>query len=375
MNSMIKALAVASVLALTTAVAGADARDLRLASGAPPNHPATNPLYKTFAEDLPKETDGKLTGTLIGPEVVNIGQIKQALQSNLAEVGNLLPLFWPAELPSTALTGDLAFLATNPHAMAAAMTEYVVTCADCQAEFKKLGGVFAGSGSSDIYVLLTTKPVRSVDDLKGLRLRSGGAPYTRWAETMGASPAQVPVSDTFESISQGVLDGTMASVSDLISYRLEDVVKYIVDLPLGTYHTTSDFTVTSKVWADLTPEERAGLVRAANKANTAFTQYWGYERPKQARAEAKKAGIEVIKPTQKMIDETNAFRKNDLAEATKIATDQLHVKNAAEKIARFRKLVDKWTKIVADLNGDPDAIAAAVQKQVWDKVDYTTYGL
>ena len=68
---------------------------------------------------------------LIRPRVVNIGQVKQALQSS-----------WPgrqpaaavrrADLPSPVLTADLAFLATNPHAMGAAMTEYVVTCADCK---------------------------------------------------------------------------------------------------------------------------------------------------------------------------------------------------------------------------------------------------
>ena len=58
-------------------------------------------------------TGGQLTGVLIGPEVVNITQVKQALQSNLAEVGNLLPLFVPADLPSTVLTADLAFLATD----------------------------------------------------------------------------------------------------------------------------------------------------------------------------------------------------------------------------------------------------------------------
>lgn len=373
MKNMLKAIAVASALA---AVAGvADARELRLASGAPPAHPATNPMYQTFMKLLPEETGGQLTGVLIGPEVVNITQVKQALQSNLAEVGNLLPLFVPADLPSTVLTADLAFLATTPHAMAAAMSEYVATCADCQAEFKAMGGVFTGAGSSDVYVLLTTKPVHSLADLKGLRLRSGGAPYARWANSVGAAPAQVAVSDQFESLSQGVLDGTMGSVGDLVSYRLVDVVKYIVDLPLGTYHTTSNFTVANGVWASLTPEQRAGFVRAANKASAAFTQNWGYERAGAARKAAADKGIQTIPASQDMIDATNAFRKADLATAIDVATTQLKVKDAAGKSARFQELVAKWTKIVDELKGDPAKIADRVQKDVWDKVDYTKYGL
>jgi TRAP-type C4-dicarboxylate transport system substrate-binding protein len=312
---------------------------------------------------------------MIGPEVVGITQVKQGLQSSLAEVGNLLPLFVPADLPNLVLTADLAFLATNPHAMGAAMTEYVVTCGDCQAEFKTMGGVFAGAGSSDVYVLMTTKPVHSLAELKGLRLRSGGAPYARWADSVGAAPAQVGVGDQFEQISQGVLDGTMGSVGDLISYRLVDVVKYIIDLPLGTYHTTSNFTVASSVWAEFTPEERAGFIRAANKASAAFTQNWGYDRAEGARKAATDAGIEIIPASQDMIDATNTFREADLAAAVDIATNQLKVTDAAAKIARFQELVAKWTAIVEELNGDPDAIAARVQSEVWDKVDYATYGL
>jgi TRAP-type C4-dicarboxylate transport system substrate-binding protein len=366
-------LAAASLAAM--AFGAADAKDLRLASGAPPVHPAADPLYKSFAEFLPQETNGALTGTLIGPEVVNIGQVKQALQSSLAEVGNLLPLYAAADLPNTVLTADLAFLATNPHAMGAAMTEYVVTCADCQAEFKKMGGVFVGAGSSDVYVLLTTKPVHSLADLKGLRLRSGGAPYARWAESVGAAPAQVPVSDTFESLSQGVLDGTMASISDLISYRLIDVAKYVIELPLGTYHTTSNFTVANGAWSEMSVDERKGLARAANRASALFTQNWGYDRPDKVRQQAKEKGLEFIQASQDMIDATNAFRQSDPETAVKIAESQLGVKDAAAKIERFRQLVDKWTKIVDGVGGDVAKVTAKVQEEVWDKVDYSTYGL
>ncbi|MGB3442499.1 MAG: hypothetical protein WBA97_27475, partial [Actinophytocola sp.] len=95
MNKLARLLAVTSLAAL--AAGGADARELRLASGAPPAHPATDPMYNSFMEFLPEETNGELTGLMIGPEVVNIATVKQALQSSLAEVGNVLPLFAPAD--------------------------------------------------------------------------------------------------------------------------------------------------------------------------------------------------------------------------------------------------------------------------------------
>ena len=125
-------------------------------------------------EYLPEESDGKLTAVFLGPEVVNLGQMKDALQTGLIDVGNLLPLYFPAELPNFALAGELSLSARDPHAGAAALTEYTVKCQRCQKEMFDFGIVYLGSGSSDPYMLLTKEPVTTAADLKGVRLRSGG---------------------------------------------------------------------------------------------------------------------------------------------------------------------------------------------------------
>ena len=48
--------------------------------------------------------------------------------------------------------------------------------------------------------------------------------------------------------------------------------------------------------------------------------------------------------------------------------------DADEKVARFQELVVKWDGLLADTNNDPAAVAAKVQQEVWDKVDFATYG-
>ena len=113
------------------------------------------------------------------------------------------------------------------------MTDYMVFCDSCQKELSDFGVVYLGSGSSDVYALLTKTPVKTADDLKGLRLRSGGAPFSRWAEHFGAVPASVTVNDQFEAMSQGVIDGSIASVADLLSFRLIELAKSVTLLPLG----------------------------------------------------------------------------------------------------------------------------------------------
>ncbi|MBY6089624.1 C4-dicarboxylate TRAP transporter substrate-binding protein [Maritimibacter alkaliphilus] len=355
------ALAIAGIMA----TGAAQARELRLAPAAPPAHPA-HYMYEHFAENLKEISGGAITGTIMGPEVVSLPQMKDALQTGLAEVGNTLPLYFPADMEVTGIAGDLALAGRNPHAMAMAMTEFGMTCEPCQAEFKKLGMVFLGAGSSNVYNLITTKPVRTAEDLKGLRLRTGGAPYSRWAENFGATPVNMGVGDQFEAISQGTIDGTMASKVDLLSYRLIDIAKYVTLIPIGTYHVTSNFTVGLSTWQGMSPEEREQVGMAAARANFDLTDRWAFQLPAKADEALAGSSIEVIEPDPAFLEASEAFAREDVASRTEMS---------GEQAVYFGELVEKWTAIAEDVGDDPDALAARIKEELWSKIDFATYGL
>ncbi|MCB1389786.1 MAG: TRAP transporter substrate-binding protein DctP [Rhodobacteraceae bacterium] len=362
----------ASVLAFSAA---AQDRVLRIAPAAPPAHPANGVLYTNFARYLPEESGGRLGTTMLGPEVVNLGQMKDALQSQVAEVGNLLPLYFPADLPNMALAGELSLIPTNSQAAAAAMTQYLVTCAPCLQEMHDFGFVYLGSGASDVYEILSTRPVRTAEDLAGMRLRSGGAPWARFAEHFGAVPAQMSVFDQFEAVSQGVIDGTMASIADLISFRMIEVITNVTLLPLGLYQSTSNFTTSMATWESLSVEDRAAMARAANRANADFTDRWGREMPMEAEAAARAAGIEIIDADQSLIDALNQFKTDDIPTIVQLAHDNFGIDDAQARIDRFLELYHYWEGVAVELNNDPVAMAQRVQDEVWSQVDFATYGL
>jgi len=373
MKKLLTAFLAASALTLGAANI-ADARELRVAPAAPPPHPANGVMYTNFMKYLPEESDGRLTATMLGPEVVNLGQMKDALQSQIAEVGNLLPLYFPADLPMMSVTGQLSLTGTNAQAMGAALTEFVVNCAPCQEEMKSLGFVYLGSGASDVYEFMTVKPVRTADDLKGLRLRSGGAPWGRLAEHFGATPVQMSVFDQFEAINSGTIDGTMGSVGDLLAFRLVEVVKYITHVPIGLYFSTSNFTTSKATWESLSAEDRAAMTRAANRANADFTNRWAHEIPEIAENAAKEAGIEFLEADPALVSDIEQFIQDDITTAGEFSKEQFGIADAPEQIQDFLKLVEKWTAIAEEENNDPQAMSKRVYDEVWSKVDYASYG-
>jgi TRAP-type C4-dicarboxylate transport system substrate-binding protein len=188
-------------------------------------------MYEQFAAFLAEESGGSMTATILGPEVGALPQMNDALQTGLANIGNALLLCFAANFPETGIAGDLALLGRNLYAMGFAMTDFGVHCAPWQAEFKEFDSVFLGAGSSDVYVLLAITPVHNAADLQGLRLRSGGAPYSRWAAHSGATLVNMPVGQTFEAMSQGAIDGSTGSIVDMLSFRLLDVASYVTLVP------------------------------------------------------------------------------------------------------------------------------------------------
>ena len=363
-----------AMLAAASIGATASAETLRLAPGVPQAHPSYSHGYVPFVDYLAEESGDRLDATILGPEVVSVAQMKDALQTRVAQIGLILPLYFPADFPNIGLAAEIALVGQEPMAMAAALTEYIVTCEACQRELRKFGIVYLGAGSTDVYHLLTTKPVRALEDLKGLRLRSGGAPWSRWAENFGAVPVSLPIGETFEAISQGTIDGTMATYGDLLSFRLVELVSHVTDVSLGTFHAVLTFSVGSAAWAGLGAEDRAAVARAANRSNFEMTERWANELTSLARAAASKAGIESIKPPADLVAASNAFAAADAKTAGELSAERFGLSETQAKVNRVLALIEKWNAIVREVDGDPQSVAARVQKEVWSKVDYEVYG-
>lgn len=75
---------------------------------------------------------------------------------------------------------------------------------------------------------LTNKPVRTPEDLKGVRIRTPGAPvWSKSVEALGATPVAMSWPDTYNAVQIGAIDGCEAQHTASYGLRLYEVLKYI----------------------------------------------------------------------------------------------------------------------------------------------------
>jgi len=69
------------------------------------------------------------------------------------------------------------------------------------------------------------QPVRTLEDLKGLKIRSAGRPADT-VKALGATPVPVEMADLYEGLQRGVVDGLMNSAEALKGWKFGDLVRY-----------------------------------------------------------------------------------------------------------------------------------------------------
>jgi TRAP-type C4-dicarboxylate transport system substrate-binding protein len=346
-----------------------------MGSGAPPSFPANDPCYTTFIAKVAEYSKGEVTARQIGMEVANLTAMISNIQTGTLDIGNVIAAYFPAQFPNFMLLGELSVLGDYGNAMAAATTEFIVTCADCQAEMKKNGMAFLGAWSTSTFELITKdKKVRTPADLAGLRIRSVGASTAAWLEAMGAVAVNVPFNEEYQALSTGLADGTMASPAQLISNRLVEIVKYYTPMPVLAISTSPNIPIRLETWQALSVENRTAVLRAAVDALVLFEPASRAQADKGVKALLDKGG-ELVEPGPELLAANADFRKKAIDAAIAKGKSTYGIADADEKVRRYVALVEKWNKIVPPIQDDAAALSKAVWDEVFAKVDVNTYGL
>ena len=337
---------------------------------------------RVYAEAVKKYTNNTVNLRIFDMSLLNLAEMSSGLQQGLTDIGYVLTPYSPAEYPHVNMASELSMLLAlqdDPSgkaglAFGGAISEFIINhCKECYTDYAKQNQVFTGTGGSSPYMMLCTKPMRTPEDLKGARLRSGGAAWARWARNMGATPVSLPGNEIFEAMKQKVVECSIQSAPELSGLNLKEVTTDMTPGVPGGVFNGATTNINRDVWRKLNEEQRRGLLRAGTVMGAETTyRYFTYAKRDTEQAIAK--GVKLHQASPEMIKASRAAIEADLPNIGALYSKQHNVKRADELIAAMRPLITKWTKLVEPVNSAQE-LADLYWNEVYSKIDVKVYGL
>ena len=113
-------------------------------------------------------------------------------------------------------------------------------------------------------------PVRTLEDLKGMKIRATGT-TAKIVTALGATPVAMPMSDSYDAISRGVAQGIVCPVESLQGWKLGEVIKYTTQ-DFGAAYSVTFFVVMNKTRWDSLP---ADVQKAIEQVSTEWIDRTG----------------------------------------------------------------------------------------------------
>jgi TRAP-type mannitol/chloroaromatic compound transport system substrate-binding protein len=268
-STTLKAAAAATALAAALAYAGpALAQDKQSHSFQMATGWAGGPLMdigaQAFADKVNEMTEGRITievfpaGTL-GPGL----KVTETVKNGVAQMGHTWVGYdWGAD-PTAVLFGGYAGSFDTEKML---HWLYRAGGAELQAEWRMekfdVVSIPLFIRTAEVF-LHSRKPVRTLEDLKGLKLRTAGA-WLDISRSMGAAPVTTPGGEVYTALERGAIDATeWGTLWEDISPGFHRVTKYVI-IP-GIHQPTAPFelVINKDAWAELSEEDQRIIYDAA----------------------------------------------------------------------------------------------------------------
>lgn len=300
--------AVVTVFLLSTSVLAQEkAMKLRLSTFWPPQHPFTK-LLGEWGKDVEKATSGRITVTVFAASTLSPPmQVYDNTVKGVVDVGANLLAYSPGRLPlSEVLQQPLGY--RNGYQGSKLANAYYKKFKP--KEFDDVQVMFLHGAAPGF--IFTKNPVKSTADVKGLRIKAN-AENADIVRNLGASPVTMPVTETYDALSRGVVDGCLFPLEALQGFKIGEVVKTVIE-NYGVSYLTSMYVIMNKSkWNAISPADQKAIEKINDEYNEKFGKKW-VELDNSAIAFAKGKGVTFL-PVSKEDEAATAQKMKPILDA------------------------------------------------------------
>jgi TRAP-type C4-dicarboxylate transport system substrate-binding protein len=334
MRKVFKHLALTGAMALTIGFNTASAQTvLTMSSWVGPSHPLTRDVLGGWAAAVEKATNGRVKMQMLAKHPVAPQGTFDGVRDGVMDVSYVTASYTPARHPLP-LLAELPGSGGTAEINSVAFSRIHWKHLHKAGEYKgvKLLGVFThGPGQ----MFLVKKPVNSVADIAGMKIRSGGGISEASAKALGASPLVKPAPESYEILASGVADGTFFPAESIRSFNLDKVVKHATIFPGGFYSSAFGFFMNEEKWNKLSKQDQDAINSVSGEALARLAG--------QAWDAADKGGMEALRAAGVNIQQASpAFIAEVRTRTEPLANNWIQAANAkglegAKVLAEFRE--------------------------------------
>jgi TRAP-type C4-dicarboxylate transport system substrate-binding protein len=291
----------AAFLPFAFCAASAQTTLLTMSSWVSPNHPLTKDVLGVWASEVEKATQGRVKFQMLPKHPSAPPGTFDAVRDDLVDVSFVTASYTPArhplpllaELPGAGATAEI-----NSVAYSRIHWKYLQQANEYKGV--KLLGVFT-HGPGQMFTV--NKPVRSVADLAGMKIRSGGGVSEQAAKALGASPLVKPAPESYELLSSGVADGIFFPAESIKSFNLDKVIKYATFFPGGFYSSSFGFFMNEDKWNKLSKQDQDAITSVSGEALARLAGKAWDRADKAGLDTMKAANVEIIEASPEFVAE------------------------------------------------------------------------
>ncbi len=252
----------AAVLSLCLAFAASAQTKWDMPTAYPANNFHTENITQ-FVADVDKATGGKLKITVhSNASLFKANEIKRAVQTDQAQIGEVLLSLLSNEDPVFGVD-SIPFLATS----------YADAAKLWNASRKAIQDRFAKQGMRILYAvpwppqgIYSSKPINTLADMKGLKLRTYNPATSRIAELAGAQPVTIQAAELAQAMATGAVNANITSGATGYDSKAWEQVKYFYDAQ--AWLPKNIVFVNDKAFGALDKATQEAVLKAAAEAET-----------------------------------------------------------------------------------------------------------
>ncbi|MGB5985363.1 MAG: TRAP transporter substrate-binding protein [Desulfobacterales bacterium] len=192
-----------------------------------------------------------------------------AVKTGITDIGWCFHGYWPGMTPLADVISLPALPFRSAEKGSAALWQLYEKFPAIQDEFKDVQVLLFYT--SEPYSLITReKPVKTLEDIKGMKIRMTGGPPTDMMKLLGGVPMLIPMPDNYISMQKGVIDGIGVPWEAIHVWRFYEVGQYYTEVPFPAVYFS--IAMNKAKWNSLSKEVQDAIMTVGGLEGSKF---WG----------------------------------------------------------------------------------------------------